>query len=431
MNPNDMGVFAQTLAQLTQAMQPGMTLLRPVLLALLGMLAVIELISMATAILLLRASASAQLLRFGLRTGAVLAVQSVAPAVLTGIVRGFTELGLLAGNNTITIAKFMDPGQWIMLGFSTGGPILDAWNKTGYFSLGEGVVYLVFWLVMIAAFTYMGMSLFVLQLQMGLAVVGAQVLLPTAASRFLSWMARGVIAYPINIAYRFFFKALIASLVFVVLSQRAQAVAQLPPGTLGQQLYALVVSLILPVAFAVLFLKSDSIAAGLLQGVPGLSMGNVLQTAAGGIALATGVGGMALAGGRLAAGAGGAAIRTIAAAQTAYQLGSATTVGGRMAQLAGGVRGVMTAGGGTVQGAVSRAVSPSMQALRQNMQAGARRGFVNTGGTLPATMTRQQAPAMRALAQPNAGFTANLRQTLQSSAYYFGNDQGHGGVQPH
>lgn len=427
MNPNEVGILAQTLAQLTQAMQPGMTLLRPVLLALLGMLVVLELIAMATAILFLRASASAQLLRFVLRTGAVLAVQLVAPALFTGIVRGFTELGLLGGNNTITIAKFMDPGSWLELGFKTGAPILDAWNRTGYFSLGEGVIYLVFWLVMLVAFTYMGMSLFVLQLQMGLALVGAQVLLPTAASRFLSWMARGVIAYPLNIAFRFFFKALIASLVFVVLAQRAQAVAQLPPGTLGQQLTTLFVMLIIPGAFAVLFLKSDSIAAGLLQGVPGLSVGNVLQTAVGGLALATGVGGMAMAGGRLAAGAAGATVRTVAATQTAYQLGAATTVGGRLAQLAGGLRGVMTAGGGSVSGAVSRAVSPSLQAVRQNMQAGARRGFVNTGGTLPAIMTRQQAPVM---ARPNASFTANLRQTLQSSAYYFGRDQGYGGVQP-
>ena len=47
----------------------------------------------------------------------------------------------------------MDPGQWIHLGFSTGAPILDAWNKTGYFSFAEGVVYILFWLVMIAAFT--------------------------------------------------------------------------------------------------------------------------------------------------------------------------------------------------------------------------------------------------------------------------------------
>ena len=52
-----------------------MALLRPVLLVLLGMLVVLELIAIATAILFLRASASAQLLRFGLRTGAVLAVQ--------------------------------------------------------------------------------------------------------------------------------------------------------------------------------------------------------------------------------------------------------------------------------------------------------------------------------------------------------------------
>jgi hypothetical protein len=66
--------------------------------------------------------------------------------------------------------------------------------------------------------------------------------------------------------------------------------------------------------------------------------------------------------------------------------------------------------------------------VRVNLQRGAQRGFINTGGTLPATMTRQQAPA---LARPGASFTTNLRQTLQSSAYYFGHDQGHGGVQPH
>jgi len=429
MNPNDLGIFAQTLAQLTQAMQPGMALLRPVLLALLGMLVVIELLSIATAILFLRASPAAQLLRFFLRTSAVLVAQAVGPALSTGIVRGFTELGLLGGNNTITIAKFMDPGAWLIMGFKTGQPLLDAWSKTGFFSVGDGIVYLFFWLVMIAAFVYMGMSLFILQLQMGLAVVGAQVLLPTAASRFLSWMARGVIAYPINIAYRFFFKALLASLVFTVLQQRIQGAQQLAlTGDSYQQLQQMVVFIILPCAFAVLFIKSDAIAAGLLQGVPTLSMGHVLQTAAGGIALATGAGGMAMAGGRLAAGAAGGAVRMVSAGQTAYQLGSATTVGGRMAQLAGGVRGLLTAGGNTMGSAVSRMVSPSMQALRQNIQTGARAGFVQTGGTLPATMTRQHAPAV---ARPNASFTANLRQTLQSSAYYFGHDQAHGGIQPH
>jgi type IV secretion system protein TrbL len=412
-------------------MQPGMTLLRPVLLALLGMLVTIEAICMASAILFLQASIPAQLIRFVVRTSVILAVQLVAPAVLTGIVRGFTELGLLAGNNTISIARFMDPGQWISMGFATGAPILEAWNKTGIFSVGEGVIYLFFWIVLIVAFVYMGMSLFVLQLQMGLAVVGAQVLLPTAASRFLSWMARGVIAYPINVAYRFFFKAFLASLVFVILSQRAQAAKQLAlSGTMSQQAEAMILALILPVVFAVLFWKSDSIASGLLQGVPGLSTGNFFQAAAGGVALATGGGALAIAGGRIAGAAGGAMLQAGSAAHTAYQMGSATTIAsGRMAPLmrmAGGLQGVMTAGGHAARSVVTSRTSPAAQQIRQTLQQGARAGFVHSGGTLPATMTRQ-IPGPGRLAP---GFTANLRQTLQSSAYYFGHDQGHGGIQP-
>ena len=98
-------------------------------------------------------------------------------------------------------------------------------------------------------------------------------------------MARGVIAYPVNIAFRFFFKALMASLVFVVLSQRAVAAKQLAlAGTMSQQVESMLVAVILPWVFVVLFWKSDAIAAGLLQGLPGLSVGHFLQAGGGPVA---------------------------------------------------------------------------------------------------------------------------------------------------
>jgi type IV secretion system protein TrbL len=122
------------------------------------------------------------------------------------------------------------------------------------------------------------------------------------------------------------------------------------------------------------------------------------------------------------------ALRAGAGAQTAFALGSATSTGGRLAQFAGGMQGVLQAGAGAARSMVTSRTGPAMQQLRQTLQAGHRAGFVNSGGTLPATMTARQAPV---IARPGPSFGTQLRQTLQSSAYYFGHNQGHGGVTPH
>jgi type IV secretion system protein TrbL len=428
MKPEDYGIFVKLLAELQQALQPGMTLLRPVLLLMMGTMVLMETIAVATSIMLLHASVPASLLRLGLRTGVFLAVLLGAPKVMTQVIDGFTRLGLLAGNNSISIAQFMDPGSWLWMGFKTGQPILEGLKATGVFAVFGGFVYLFAWLVLISAFVYMGFSLFVLQLQMTFCLIGGQVLLSFATCRFTSWMAQGAIAYPINMAFRFFFKAMISSVVYVVLRQRAEAAVQLAAaGTLGEQAQQLVIMLILPIAFAVLFWKSDSIAGGLLQGLPGLSTGHILQGLAGGAVLASGAGALAMTGAGMARAAGGAALRAGAAAATAYQLGSATTVGGRMAQIAGGMRGMLTAAGSTAGQGLSRMASPSMQALRQNVQAGRMAGFVHTGGTVPASM---QSSAGGTMARTGPGFTTQLRQTLQTSAYLLGRDDGHGGVHP-
>jgi type IV secretion system protein TrbL len=429
MNPGDLGIFVRLLADLQQALQPGMALLRPVLLFMMGTLLLIECLAVATSIMLLHASVPASLLRLGLRTGVVLAVLLGAPAFMTEVIDGFTRLGLLAGNNSISIAQFMDPGSWLWMGFKTGQPILEGLKATGVFAVFGGFVYLFAWIVLIIAFAYMGFSLFVLQLQMTFALIGGQVLLPFATSRFTSWMAQGAIAYPINMAYRFFFKAMISSVVYVVLRQRAEAAVVLAAaGTIGEQAQQLVIMLILPCAFAVLFWKSDSIAGGLLQGLPGLSTGHILQGLAGGALLASGAGALAMGGAGIASRVGGAAVQGASAMSTAYQIGSATTVGGRVAQIAGGMRGMLVAAGSTAGQGFSSMATPSMQALRQNVQAGRMAGFVHTGGTVPTNL--QQAGSQASTTRPGPGFATQLRHTLQTSAYLLGRDDGHGGVHP-
>ena len=89
---------------------------------------------------------------------------------------------------------------------------------------------------------------------------------------------------------------------------------------------------------------------------------------------------------------------------------------------------MLVAAGGAARQGLSSMVSPSMQALRQNVQAGRAAGFVHTGGTLPASMQRSMGSG--AVARPGPSFTTQLRQTLQTLAYLLGRDDGHGGVSP-
>jgi type IV secretion system protein TrbL len=177
---------------------------------------------------------------------------------------------------------------------------------------------------------------------------------------------------------------------------------------------------------AFLFLKGPAIAAGILSGTPSLSAGQVLQAAAGtaiagGAALTLG-GAAAAVGARGALAAAGTVTKGLSAASTAYSIGSATTVGGSMAQMAGGMRGIATAGARALGSGAQSLGSSSADRLRQTLQAGRRAGWVQTGGTLPPRATQQQHTASRPAVR-NA-----LLDTLGKSARYFSQDGASGGT---
>jgi len=128
------GIFVEILNALQEALVPGLTALRPILLRVLGVLVFLEVIRMVVGIVFLRASIPASLLRILLRTSVLLAVFFAVPAIANGLLQSFTTLGLLAGGNTITSAKFLDPGAWADIGIAAAQPLRDAYGRTGTFS---------------------------------------------------------------------------------------------------------------------------------------------------------------------------------------------------------------------------------------------------------------------------------------------------------
>src|SRR2546426_829443 len=169
----NMGVFVGILSALQTALEPGLTALRPILLRLMGLLVFIEVVRMVFGIVFAGASLPASLIRIVLRTGVLLAVFLAFPAIATGILQSFTTLGLIAGGKTITLAQFLDPGAWGDLGFQAGGALLTAISTASYTALLTfGLFYLVAWLVLVGSYLYMGLSLFILQIQFRLSIIG-------------------------------------------------------------------------------------------------------------------------------------------------------------------------------------------------------------------------------------------------------------------
>jgi type IV secretion system protein TrbL len=408
------GIFAQLLHALQQALQPGLGAMRPYILGLFGFLAFLELVRLAAGWVLGAAGVPQSAIRFLLRSGVLLWVVLEYPLMVSLVMESFVKLGLIAGGQAITVAQFLDPGAYLAIGIQVGDVLYQRVTANiGLSTIPMALAYLVAWVFFLLAYGVMALSVFILQVEFTLTIMAAVVMLPFAVLHGTGWIAQGAISYPLNVGFRFFILALLASVVFPLLGQITT-----PTGVVATLQHA-VVMILAAWMMAFLFYKGPQIAAGILAGMPSLSAGQVLQAAAG-TAL---VGGAALTLGSAAAGAGmrvvggtiHGATRSIATASTAYQIGSAATVGGKMASVGGGVRSMATAG-------VRAISSGATSSLRQSVLAGQRAGWVHSGGTLPraaqtATIAPRHAPVGRA-----------LQDALAKSARYFSNDTPHRGT---
>jgi type IV secretion system protein TrbL len=415
MNP---GIFVQLLHALQGALEPGMGALRPYILGLFAFLAFLEMTRLALGMMLGTGDLARTALRFFLRTGTLLWVLLDYPLAVNLIYRSFVQLGLIAGGNALTVPQFLDPGTYLAVGIRVGDVLYQALlTNLGLTTIPLAFAYFFAWVCFVVAYGIMGVSVFILQVELTLTVMASLVMLPFAALHGTGWIAQGAISYPINVGFRFFVLALLASVVFPLLSQLTA-----PQATLQTALVMVLAAWVM----AFLFLKGPAIAAGILSGTPSLSAGQVMQAAAGtaiagGAALTLG-GAAAAVGARGALAATGTLTKGLSAAGTAYSIGSATTVGGSMAQVAGGVRGLATAGAKALGSGVQSLGSSSADRLRQTLQAGRRAGWVQTGGTLPPRADQPQRTAPR----PTVGNA--LLDTLGKSSRYFSQDGASGGT---
>jgi type IV secretory pathway TrbL component len=172
------------------------------------------------------------------------------------------------------------------------------------------------------AYAFMAANIFFAQVEL-------KVVLPVSllALGFVFWgptrqMAGGVFSYALNVCFRFFIQAILASLIVRLAPILTPAI---PPGSVfALAIEQAVIMVIAAFVLAYLFWKIPSVVSQHLAGTPTLSAGGALQTAAGLVGMATGTGLLLRAGGR--------AVQGLAARATAAG-GGGTAGGGPRPQL--------------------------------------------------------------------------------------------------
>jgi type IV secretion system protein TrbL len=212
------------------------------------------------------------------------------PTIMSTLVDDFVHAGLRFGGDQMTVQQFLDPGMLLVQGITTAKPLADlVTSNANIGGVGWFLAFLPCWLAYLVAFAIMSCAIF-------LAQVEFRVLMPVSlvALGFLFWaptrqMAGGVFSYALNVSFRFFIQAILASLVFrltpilgapVLTTRNAFDISML-------QAFGMVVG---AGVMTFLFLKIPFVVANHLAGTPALSAGGLLQTAAGLVGMATGAG---------------------------------------------------------------------------------------------------------------------------------------------
>ena len=327
--------FQQILDAFAAAIAPGVGALREELLFYFQVFLFFELLRMCYAFLY-----SGELLQGVMATlgrGALVlwALQNY-PSLLEWTQETFVSLGLLAGGNRLTTAEFLDPGQYIATGIRVMSLLYSTMTASfSLLSLGQAIGYFGLWVAFMVSFGILSINVAIWQIELLLASVGAMVLLPALAFRSWSWMASSALSLTLNLCFRFFLGALLASLTFPLLERLTV--------TTPVSFQSVAVSVIGGWFFALLFTRVNSLASHFLSGMASLTAGTVVSAALGSavtagavISGAGAVGGAALAGGATAA-RGGLMAATVGAGPQAYgrtlagQIGSIASSSGRVA----------------------------------------------------------------------------------------------------
>jgi hypothetical protein len=211
------------------------------------------------------------------------------PTIMPTLIEDFVHAGLRFGGNQLSVREFLDPGTLLVQGVKTGKPLAQlVMANAGLTGAVYFFPFLGAWLLFLAAYAIMSCAVFLTQVEF-------RVVMPVSmlALCFVFWgptrsMASGVLSYGLNVAFRFFMQAILASLVFRL------APILVPPISAANafdvsmlQAFGIIVAAAL---MTYLFLKIPFVIANHLAGMSALSPAGALQTAAGLAGMAVGAG---------------------------------------------------------------------------------------------------------------------------------------------
>lgn len=304
------------------------------------------------------------------------------PELLEWTQQTLSALGLLAGQNRITLAQYLDPGSYLNQGMNVASLLYSTMTASfGLTTMAMAIGYFFLWMAMMAAFGIMALNIAIWQVELLIAGLAVLVLLPTLAFRSWAWMAQGALSLVLNLTFRFFLGALLASLSFPVLERLTI--------TQPVSFQSVIVSVLGGWLFATLFFQVNRLSSHFLAGMASLSAGTVISSAIGSAITA----GAAISG-AMGIGAGATAGALGAARGTAGLIGAGR---GAVSALASGsgMRGAATAAGAGARSAMS---SPLMS--RVGSYAGSSAGVASRQGQ---RSLRQFADVGRFIAQDGAG----------------------------
>lgn len=281
----DPTVLQRLITGIEQALAPGMAALRPFLLLWVSALVLLEAVRVYGAVLE-DGRRWQHGVGFLVRTLMFASVYWGWPSIMSTLVEDFVHAGLRFGGDYMTVQQFLDPGTLLLQGIKTAKPLAAiVMANAGITGAVYFIPFCVVWLLYLLAYAVMSCAVF-------LAQVEFRVVMPVTllALGFVFWaptrqMASGVLSYGLNVCFRFFSQAILASLVFRLAPILTPAIAASNAFDVSMlQAFGMVVAAGL---LTYLFVKIPLVISHHLAGTPTLSAPGFMQSIGGIAALAT------------------------------------------------------------------------------------------------------------------------------------------------
>jgi len=240
---------------------------------------------------------------------------------LTGIIFGsFTSIGLKASGAGLSAADLMRPGFVASAGFTAAHPLLE---EAGQFSGIEVItnipailVLLLCWILIVLAFFFLSVQMFVTLIEFKLTSLAGFVLVPFALWGKTAFLAERTLGYVVASGIKVMVLAIVIGIGSTIFGELSTALTR--PIDVASAMSLLLAAL----SLLGLGIFGPSIAAGLVSGAPQLGAGAAATTVVGAGSIAYGGGALAIGG----LGASGASARAV---RSAASLVGRTPVGGK------------------------------------------------------------------------------------------------------